>query len=554
MTDCNNTVAPVHKFLKKADLCQPIDTGITLNEKEHVYLFKNEALKGYLSTTSITSKLNPFLRNKVATNIAKSKNGYNKIQWNSLSKMKQEQLKREVTDEWDEKNRFGTRVHNMIENYLVVGRHYDAPPIDSKEYIALERAMKVINAFKPTHQVETCEIKFKDDRRKITGCADLLLKRNGQKRFGILDWKNSKVFRKDEKSFVQWINYENDEKERVQLGYRINSYLAYVLQLLIYYQLSKTVYNDEEKGKVNPHHLYLVNLSDDELFEKDKFKLENFHIDILNTSIQTIKIETINGIETYMEYGNKVNITDFCVFILDCAKTLKSGKLEKYKTKKLQWIKTNPNIKTPITEISKKSQMYKRNGFMWEKVNSPITPNSKKSKMDHRSLAIIHRQINKKNGKKNNKNPLQKLKDKLESKNCIVPDCSKMKISYDDINNADTIEDISKLIKREEKVNFSVVLAYTMLCTQKNHNKIKTTKTFKIYDSHMKTNECGKNSRRCIRKMIPLSKKILKNNTLFPKNVSIGEKKLQDVDSYICYSVWYALKLLNRRSNGNTSS
>ena len=182
--DCNNTVSPVHKFLKKGDLCQPPNTGITLNEEKHEYLFKGKSLKGYTSTTSLTGKLNPFPRYTVAANIAKRNN---KFQWESLSKTRQQQLMKEVTDEWDDKIRYGTRVHNMIENYLVVGKQYIAPPIDSKEYVALERAMMVIRALEPTHGIETCEIKFKDDRRKITGCADVLLKRKGQKRFEIID-------------------------------------------------------------------------------------------------------------------------------------------------------------------------------------------------------------------------------------------------------------------------------------------------------------------------------------------------------------------------------
>ena len=82
--DCSEIESIGRKFLKKLDLCHPPNTGITLNEENHQYLFKGNVLKEYTSTTSITSKLNPFPRYTVASNIAKRNNGYNNFQWNQL--------------------------------------------------------------------------------------------------------------------------------------------------------------------------------------------------------------------------------------------------------------------------------------------------------------------------------------------------------------------------------------------------------------------------------------------------------------------------------------
>ena len=262
-------------------------------------------------------------------------------------------------------------------------------------------------------------------------------------------------------------------------------------------------------------------MSDDELFEKKNFNLKNFRIDILNTHIQTIKIETINGVETYVENGNIMTITDFSFLIIEHAHSIKSGKLEEYKSQKLKF-ENNPSKK-----VARK------------------TPSCQENMVD-RSLVLLHRKINK-NAVRKKVCPLTKLKDRLKKKNCIVPNAD-INVKYDEIVKAETLEQISTLIKREKKINLNVILAYTMLCTQKNHAKIKNTSVFKEYDSHMKKNECGKQSRTCIRNETPLSKSILKNTTLLPKS----KEGVKNVDSYILYSVWYMQKLLNHRSNGNS--
>lgn len=343
-----------------ANCCNDPKTGIRVEEKEHAYYEGEVKLSGYLSSTVMLGKLTYFNESKFAQ--LKAQNLHRK-DWNFMTKEIQDKHTKDVIDEWHKIRDMGTLKHKIIESYYMKNMKYDAPKPNTDTYIALKRAVEFINHLSNVAIIETCEAAFKynNGKHKCTGSADVILKikNTNPPTYGIVDWKNTKKFRKDDSETWCWVNYKGQNpqfihKTRSQLGFRWNKYLKYSLQVMLYYIFSKGYYN------VDKNHLYVVNLSDDEQYDKDKYSISNFKIDPNKKILVHENIVKKNGKERWkLEYKT---LEEFCFFLITNADSITPGCLPEFK---------KPNKKTKpihhvITHQIKNGSSTKRDSFQIE--------------------------------------------------------------------------------------------------------------------------------------------------------------------------------------------
>lgn len=208
-----------------AKCCVESKTGIRLEEKDHSYYEGDTKLTGYLSSTRILGKLSYFDESKFAELKARK---LHQKEWNSLDKKSKNEYIKNVIDEWNKIRDLGTQKHKIIETYYMKNMEYVAPEPNTETHTALSRAVEFIDRLSDIAAVETCEAAFKYESGNIkcTGSADVILKikNTTPQVYGIVDWKNTKLFRKDDNETWCWVNFDGHNpqfmhKTKSQLGF-----------------------------------------------------------------------------------------------------------------------------------------------------------------------------------------------------------------------------------------------------------------------------------------------------------------------------------------------
>lgn len=204
----------INKFLIMAKL----HVGpVYLEPIEHVYIHRETGQK-YTSVTKVISSIEEeFDSESVATAITRQPDDRKKPEY--IGKTKQQ-----ILEQWkeinDEANVYGTRVHNMIEDYLMSNKTL-VPPDDFDK-----KVIEAYNNFNVDEGIEVYpeRIMFAEEYQ-LAGTADMVID-VGNDMFDIGDWKTNKLFN-FYSPYKKWLLKPFDHLSECQ-------YSVYSLQLSTY--------------------------------------------------------------------------------------------------------------------------------------------------------------------------------------------------------------------------------------------------------------------------------------------------------------------------------
>lgn len=212
------------------------ECAVYLEPIEHVYIHKETGEK-FKSVTSVLSMLEPeFPAEKVAEAISLKPDEDRKPEYVGLSK-------EQILAEWErinkEANEYGTKIHEILERYLLAGRIYIPKNDYEKEIIT---KFQEVDDMRGTIYPETVLFSAK---HKLAGTADII--EDCGEYFNVRDFKTNKKI--DYISdYGHWLNPPVSHLSDCQ-------YNIYSLQMSIYAYM----YQMETRKKVGKMNLYYLN-------------------------------------------------------------------------------------------------------------------------------------------------------------------------------------------------------------------------------------------------------------------------------------------------------
>lgn len=198
------------------------DSVIWLEPIEHKYYHKVTNKRYKSVTTTLSSLEHEFDVEGVSLAIA---NQSDKVKQEVYIGMTQEQIKEYWVQLNNEANEYGTKVHNIVEKYLLANKWYF--PADDEEGIFEQKVIDAYNKLKIDEGVTMWpeRILF-SEQYELAGTSDLIIDIN-EKFFDVWDWKTNREF-----NFFNQYGYETLHKPFEH--YQSCQYSVYTLQLSVY--------------------------------------------------------------------------------------------------------------------------------------------------------------------------------------------------------------------------------------------------------------------------------------------------------------------------------
>lgn len=212
------------------------ECAVYLEPEEHVYIHKETGEK-FKSVTSVLSMLEPeFPAEEVAEAISLKPDEDRKPEYVGMSKQ-------QILDEWErinrEANEYGTKIHEILERYLLAGKIYI--PKDDYEREIITKFQEV-DDMSGTIYPETILFSAK---HKLAGTADII--EDCGHYFNVRDFKTNKKINYIS-DYDHWLNPPVSHLSDCQ-------YNVYSLQMSIYAYM----YQMETRKKVGKMNLYYLN-------------------------------------------------------------------------------------------------------------------------------------------------------------------------------------------------------------------------------------------------------------------------------------------------------
>ena len=231
------------------------DESIKLNKETHSYSLKNDMNISFISvTTYIDYFFEKFDAEKVAKKLIAKYPKY------------ENQTVESLLAQWDESARYGTIVHDEIENWIKNN-------VEPKELKSLN-GKNWLHAYQTKSDIEVMsEVIIFSKELQIAGTVDILAKDNKTGEYVIIDWKTSKKINKV--SYKHKTGIHDVSKNILDCNFS-----HYSLQLSLYRYILEEYYNLKVRNQVIAH------LKDDGVDAHLAPYLKNDIINMLNNGVE----------------------------------------------------------------------------------------------------------------------------------------------------------------------------------------------------------------------------------------------------------------------------
>ena len=217
-------------------------------EENHEY-FINDKNK-LLSVTTLLSDYFPFDADKIAEFLAE----------------RRFVPKKEILNEWHERQQYGSFIHNTIEDYIKNKK------VSNDSYEHIKHGIEFLNSIKKSHEIIASEVTVFCKKFNIAGTIDLIIQEKKSGRISVIDWKTGQ---KDIEKNDVW-NYCKRPLNEIPN----NKFYRYSMQIAMYNMILKETYS------IDVWDSYILHLKDDsESYDKHECINLDYEVELITREI-----------------------------------------------------------------------------------------------------------------------------------------------------------------------------------------------------------------------------------------------------------------------------